>query len=60
MRSAPFPVDGPGPLEHPLTATSPTLVRDLLRAATREAIERAVGAKMAEHDHGFEGGRACA
>ncbi len=46
--------------EHPLTATSPTLVRDLLRAATREAIERAVGARLAEHDRAFEGRRVCA
>jgi ribonuclease HI len=45
--------------EHCLTTASPCLVRDLLRDATRNALERAVGVSFAKRSEAFRGRRAC-
>ncbi len=45
--------------DHVLTATSPALIRDLLRNALRDSLELKIGYKCAADDEGFEGRRAC-
>jgi hypothetical protein len=45
--------------EHELTTNSPQMIRDLLRDATRDDLERKVGAKFAASEEAFRGRRAC-
>ncbi len=48
-----------GGVEYPLTATAPALVRDLMRGALRDNLERKVAAAKAEDCAEFVGRRAC-
>ncbi len=50
--------DGNG-VEHTLTSTSPCFVRDLMRDATRDSLEKKVGASFSRRDPSFNGRRAC-
>ncbi len=54
-----FELEDPHGSTHTLTTTSPALLRDLLKHATRDAAERKVGASLAAQHPSFEGRRAC-
>ncbi len=45
--------------ELPLTKVTPTMLADLLREATRRALEHYIGGKLASEDEEFRGRRAC-
>ncbi len=45
--------------EHPLTSTSPAMVRHQMRGALRDCLERVVGASFAGRSAAYQGRRAC-
>ncbi len=56
---SPFTVCDAHGTEHTLTTMSPCLLKDLLRSAFRDDLERKVGAHLAKSDEGFQCRRAC-
>ncbi len=44
---------------HTLTTASPCLVKDLLKGAMRDALERKIGSRLAKHHPAFQNRRAC-
>ncbi len=57
--TSPFAITDTDGTEHCLTTASPCLIRDLMRGATRAAMEKAVAASLANNDETFRDRRAC-
>ncbi len=57
--NSPFQLIDNAGTEHTLTSASPTLIRDYLRDAMRDALERKVADRWTELDGQFAGRRAC-
>ncbi len=56
---SPFVIRDTRGVEHTLTCTSPCLVRDLMRDATGESLEKKIGTSFAKRTPVFDGRRAC-